>query len=56
MKEMAKRCSTAPPEVDSNPADLSDLFEWGNWVAQKCKLTKADSKRLLSELRNSKKK
>jgi hypothetical protein len=30
--------------------------QWGNWVAQKCKLTKADSERLLNELHKSKKK
>lgn len=56
MKIIAKRSSVASPEVDSNFTDMSDLFEWGSWVAPKCKLTKADSKRLLNELRKSKKK
>jgi len=56
METIAKRCSAAPPNIDSNSTDLNDLFEWGSWVVQKGKLTKSDSRRLLNELRKSKKK
>lgn len=57
MEAIAGKCFAVPPKVDPNhESDLSDLFEWGNWVSRKCKLSKADSRRLLSELRKSKKK
>ncbi len=56
METIAEGYTAALPLVDPDNEDLSDLFAWGNWVAHKCELTKVDSKRLLSELRKSKKK
>jgi hypothetical protein len=55
MEMIARKSSVLPPDVDPNTADLSDLFEWGSWVAQKANLTKEDSHKLLRELRKSKK-
>lgn len=56
METIAEGNIAASPQVDPDNEDLSDLFAWGNWVAHKCRLTKVDSRRLLSELRKSKNK
>lgn len=56
METISTSVAFTPPGVDPDSEDLSDLFKWGNWVAHKCKLTKADSRRILDELRKSKKK